>query len=329
MQPPASVAGALIDRRCGDPLQCGTMRETTLLLPFALPPAEHAKDLLAALDAPALAQLLARGTPAQGSDCDPFAAALPHESLLYGNAGDNSPPLAAALMHKLGVPSDEGFWFVLQPAHLHVALDHLVLTDLRQLALDEAESRALFDAALPLFEESGFALRYGDAGRWFLRADDWRTLRTATPDAATGRNIDVWLPSGDAARAWRKLHNEVQMLWHLQPLNEAREMRGLRRVNALWLWGGSTAATPTARPETLFDDTLISPALAGDWGDWLAGMVRVEEAHAKPLLAALKSGALDSVRLQLTDATRLRAWRATRSGMRKFWVKPSLSRLSA
>lgn len=305
------------------------MRDTTLLLPFALPPAEHAKDLIAALDAPALAMLLARASSTRSSNGDPFAAALPHEALLHGTNGDNSPPLAAALMHELGVPADEGFWFVLQPAHFHVALDHLVLTDLRQLPLDDAESRALFDAALPLFDESGFDLRYGDARHWFLRADHWRPLRTATPDAATGRNIDVWLPRGEAARAWRKLHNEVQMLWHLQPLNEAREMRGLRRVNALWLWGGAAAGRPADPPDVLVDDTLISPALAGDWGEWLAGMQRIEETHAKPLLAALQSGTLGSAQLLLTDATRLRTWRATRAGMRKFWLKPSLSRLSA
>lgn len=305
------------------------MREITLLLPFALPPAEHAKDLIAALEAPALARLLSRGSELPGIAFEPFSASLPHEALLAGTTGDNSPPAAHALMRELGLPETGGYWFVLQPAHFHVARDHLVLTDLRQLALDETESRTLFDAALPLFQELGHDLRYGDARRWFLRADDWQGLRTTTPDAATGHNIDVWLPSGERARDWRKLHNEVQMLWHMHPLNDEREMRGEARVNALWLWGGASPALApvSARPLPQVDESLVSHALAGDWGRWLVAMNEVERTQIAPLLAALASGEIARLSLQLTDATRIRSWRATRAGMRKFWVKPSLSRL--
>lgn len=305
------------------------MRETTLLLPFALPPAEHAKDLIAALDAPALALLLSRGSESPVAEFEPFAALLPHERLLAGTTGDNSPPLAHALMNEKGLKADGGYWFALQAAHFHIARDHLVLTDLRQLNLDDRESRILFDAALPLFEELGHEVRYGGPTLWFLRADGWQDLRTTTPDAATGHNVDVWLPSGERAREWRKLHNEVQMLWHMHPLNDEREMRGERRVNALWLWGGASAAdAPAAAADApQVDDALLAHALAGDWGRWLAAMKDVDSKRIAPLLDALKSGDLDRLTLQLTDATRLRSWRATRAGMRKFWAKPSLSRL--
>lgn len=307
------------------------MRDATLLLPFALPPAEHAKDLIAALDAPALAMLLSRGKELARTDCDPFAACLPHEALLAGTRADNSPPLAHRLMHELGLPPVEGHWFVLQPAHFHIARDHLVLTDLRQLVLDERESRTLFDAVTTLFDELGHELRYGDARRWFLRADDWQALRTTTPDAATGHNVDIWLPSGEHARAWRKLHNEVQMLWHLQALNDEREMRGLRRVNGLWLWGGASAAQLPA-PGTAgmqLDDSLVPHALAGDWGSWLAAIGSIESGCIAPALQALRSGGVDRLTVQLTDATRIRSWRVSRAGMRKFWIRPSLSRLLA
>jgi hypothetical protein len=306
-----------------------SMRETTLLLPFALPPAEHAKDLIAALDAPALAMLLARGREAARMEYEPFAASLPHEVLLNGIRRDNSPPLAHRMMRELGLPPADGHWFVLQPAHFHVALDHLVLTDLRQLSLDEPTSRAFFDAAKPLIQELGFDTRYGDARRWFLRANNWETMRTCTPDAATGHNVDVWLPTGECAREWRKLHNEVQMLWHMLPLNDEREMHGERRVNALWLWGGASATDTPASPEPAVQlhDSLISHALASDWGRWLAAMQQIEGARIAPLLNDLQSGAIDRLTLQLTDATRIRTWSVTRASMRKFWVKPSLHRL--
>lgn len=305
------------------------MRETTLLLPFALPPAEHAKDLIAALDAPALALLLSRGREGARTEHEPFTACLPHEALLSGTTTDNSPPVSHAWMVALGLPPAEGHWFVLQPAHFHVARDHLVLTDLRQLSIDEQESRALFNVAAPLVEDLGHEFRFGDARCWFMRADKWQAMRTTTPDAASGHNIDVWLPSGEHAREWRKLHNEIQMVWHMHPLNEEREGRGDHRVNALWLWGGASAAqTPAANaPGPVVMDSLITHALAGDWGNWLLAMKEIDTKHLAPLLAALKSGALDQLTLQLTDATRMRQWRVTRASMRKFWIKPSLSRL--
>lgn len=305
------------------------MRDSTLLLPFALPPAEHAKDLIAALDAPALARLLARGKESAPIHCEPFAACLPHEALLAGSHADNSPPVAHRLMHQLGLPPVEGHCFVLQPAHFHVARDHLVLTDLRQLDLAEQESRALFDSVAALFQELGHDLRYGDARHWFLRADEWQTLRTTTPDAATGHNIDVWLPSGESARAWRKLHNEVQMVWHMHALNDEREMRGARRVNALWLWGGANPTdAPASRSAAVqVDDALVSHALAGDWGSWLAGMKHIEASRVAPLLAALTSGSLDQLTLQLTDAACIRTWHVSRMRMRTFWIRPSLSSL--
>jgi hypothetical protein len=302
------------------------MRDPTLLLPFALPPAQHAKDLIKSLNMPSLACLLARATELPERGFEAFAAALPHEILLYGTGVDNSPPLAHQWMHQLGMAPVTGIWFVLQPVHLHIARDHLVLTDPRQLMIDEQTSRALFESALPLFEELGYALRFGDARHWFVRVDAWQALRTTTPDAATGHNVDVWLPSGEHAREWRKLHNEVQMLWHTHPLNEAREASGQPRINALWLWGGASPQHSPAKPEALMsDDSLISAALADDWGRWLVAMQDIERVHASPLLHQLRNKTIDRVTLQLSDATHIRQWQVSRLDLLKFWRKPSLN----
>ena len=304
------------------------MRDPTLLLPFALPPAQHAKDLIAALHAPSLAILLARAAELPELRFDGFAAALPHEMLLYGSGTDNSPPLAHPTMQRLGMPPQEGYWFMLQPVHLHIARDHLVLTDQRHMVINEDESRTLFDSAAPLFQELGYDVRFGDARHWFVRADDWHGLRTTTPDAAVGHNIDVWLPAGEHARAWRKLHNEVQMLWHGQPLNETRELHGQPRINALWLWGGgSPEQSVEMHQEIITDEALITSALADDWGRWLTTMQDLDQAIIAPHLHKLQSNDIDSLTLQLSDATRVRRWRATRFGLKKFWRTPSLANL--
>ncbi len=319
------------------------MSSTTLLIPFALPPAEHAKDLLDTLRLPALATLLARASEARTHLPPAFAAALPHERWLAGTDDDNSPPIARELMQARGMATmaGDGYWFLLQAVHLHIARDHLVLTDPQALVLDDSDARALYEAAAPLFSEAGHDIAWGDARHWFVRADAWRGLRTCTPAAASGHNIDIWQPRGPGERDWRRLHNEVQMLWHQHPVNEGRELSGLPRINALWLWAGSSPDS-VAAPAYLaamagraaddagrlsIDARLQAASLAGDWAGWLEHMQALEAERFAPLLGQLKSGALNEATLLFSDHSRLAEWRVTRNGMRKFWRSPSLSRL--
>lgn len=230
------------------------MSHIDILLPFSLPPAEMAPDLLRALKAPALATLLARGQTPKPHEFDAFSRALPHEIWLarrYGldhpQSGNSSPQLATAMMQGFDLAPDAGYWFQLQPVHIHIARDHLVLTDQRRLDLSEQESQDLFETAKPLFEEAGRTLLYGDANTWFVRADAWAGLLTATPDAACGHNIDIWMPKDPHDthdRAWRKLQNEVQMHWHTHTVNSQREFRRAEPINSVWLWSGASTDQP-------------------------------------------------------------------------------------
>lgn len=354
------------------------MNHLELLIPFGLP-TEMASDLLRQLDAPALATILARAKPHPERFFDGFSRALPHELWLAEQLGfaersaeESSPPVAASAMQQCGLTVEAGTWFIVNPAHLHVARDHLVLTDLRQLALSSEDSHALFAAAEPLFAEFDRTLLFGDAQTWFLRADEWSGLKTSTPDAACGHNIDIWMPKGDGEREWRKLQNEVQMLWHTHPVNAQRELHHTKPVNALWLWGASTTNAPTSptasapatsayqqhfnfsgwtprvpaaqdsQPETTVSDviaaagnrglvvldSLIEPALAGDWGLWLQHFHVLEADWFAPLLAAIKAGKLDQLSLIMSHGTRLSTYTFNKRSTRKFWKSPSLARLA-
>ncbi|EJN07002.1 hypothetical protein [Herbaspirillum sp. YR522] len=342
------------------------MNQLTVLIPFALPPAELARDLLRQTRAPALAMLLGRASQTVPTRaCDPFSRALPHEHWLAQHFGlarstpDSSPPAATTLMRRFGHAPAAGHWFVLHPAHIHVARDHLVLTDIAQLQLEQPQSQQLFDAAAPLFVELGHELVYGDARTWFIRADAWAGLRTSTPAAASGRNVDIWMPEGPGELAWRKLQNEVQMQWFTEAINDEREARGQKTINSIWLWGGSDAAahaapgvanfapggwrlplgtgaaadlqqivaTPGARLLVL--DELVELALAEEWGLWLQRMEQLDNEWLAPLLETLRAGAIDSLELVLTGSDRVKQSGNSRAGLRKFWRKPSLSRLAA
>jgi hypothetical protein len=346
------------------------MTQLDLFLPFGLPPEEFARDLLREIRTPALAMLLARSRRTGQQTVDGFSRALPHEirlAQLFGLAAghvDASPAIATALMHHFDLAPEPGTWFILQPVHLHIARDHLVLTDPRQLALSEHEARALFTTIQPLFEESGKRLLYGDAQTWFVHGTDWSELATSTPDAASGHNIDIWMPKGPHERDWRRMQNEVQMHWHTHAVNEEREMRGQKPINSLWLWGGAAAprtsgtnidahfvapgsTTPYAmlgtllragssdellriRPQhgLLILDELIGLALAGAWAEWLSVLQQYEALWFAPLLDALKNGQLDQLNLTLSHDRTLATYAASSSSLRAFWRKPSLARLS-
>jgi hypothetical protein len=348
------------------------MSHLDILLPFALPPAEIARDLLRELKAPAFAQLLSRAK--SGSDpareCfEGFHRALPHEIWLarcFGVEGAGSPQAAPGLMQALGLPAEPGTWFLLQPVHIHIARDHLVLTDQRQLQISDTEARDLFSIAQELFAETGKTLLYGNAATWFVRADEWAQLQTSSPDAAGGRNIDIWMPSGPGERDWRKVQNEVQMHWFTHPINAEREASGRKPINSIWLWGGGSFADhQDALYATAFNldgwmqafaprvsrharadsalaalasipgrslaclDKLIEPALSNDWARWLANMQELEAAWFAPLLDALKSGKLQKATFILSDDAQLARFAVTRSSLRKFWVSPSLAPLAS
>ena len=348
------------------------MSHLDILIPFSLPSAALGPDLLRSMQTPALALLLGRSQPHQHHIQDAFARALPHESWLadafdvpMDAASSSSPPIVLHAMRGLGVGTTQGSWFVLNPVHLHIARDHLVMTDQRRLDLAPADSRELFAIAESVFAEHDKQLVYGDATHWFLRADSWRDLQTATPDVTCGHNIDIWMPRGSSERDWRKAHNEIQMHWHASTINQQRTEHSQLPVNALWLWGGTTApvrplkscygagfnlpgwinevgalewdSQDNASAEEVIMagdahsllqlDDLMAPAIADDMSEWLLRMHALEQAWFAPLLQALQQGTLERCRLILTHGTVTTVVPVTRNGLRRFWKKPSLQGL--
>jgi hypothetical protein len=340
------------------------MSQITLVLPFALPIPEFAPDLVRALEAPALAALLTRTSSHARVPLDDTVRALPHEQWLaraLGLVDAGRPAFAAAAMRACALAPEAGTWFIVNPVHIEIARTHLMMGDPAALRLPDEDSRALFDTALPYFEEAGHALVYGDAQTWFMRADDWAGLDTSTPDAALGMDLTDWMPVGARAAAFRRLQNDVQIAWHTHPVNAAREARRQAPVNAFWIWGAAAAGAvpaPGAPKLAAFDahggiaalaDTLVRDlpqfvgstggdtilycasaaryAVGADWGGWIAQLQQLEAALFAPILDALMKGRVRKVSLVLSHRDAHAEFSTTALAQRTFWRRPTLDRL--
>ena len=130
--------------------------------------------------------------------------------------------------------------------HLHATRDHLVLLDPMLLNIQESEELALRESV-----EETISHFLGSDGefsskRWIFPANNFEDLKTHTPSQANGLNIDIWMPKDvlfpGLAKQWRKLQNEIQMIWHDHPINEARLHRGELSINSVWIYGQGTTA---------------------------------------------------------------------------------------
>lgn len=167
----------------------------------------------------------------------------------------------------------EGNWACARPVHLLTAIDHLQLAA-GHLSLDDAESKSLVESINRHLDGRGFCLHVTRSGPdWLLECAASIECACVEPAAAEGRNLRELMPAGRDGASMCSLMNEIQMLLHDHPVNEARAARRLPAINSLWLWGfGCTAA---AHPEAL-------PCLHTD-DAWLHGLWQMHGAFASPL----------------------------------------------
>jgi hypothetical protein len=246
-----------------------------LLLPFSLPSAADAATALHGLQNPALDRLLARATLKERVIGEDFQRTLPHERWIARSFGavtpadqryaDDAPLAPFMLLADGGTPGDAS-WACIEPVHVRIAHDHLVLIDPNTLGVRTEEARALFEAARPVIEDLGVTLQAPTPLRWYVSGEKLGALAGASPLRATGRNIEIWLPhearTGERSRAWMKLQNEVQMAWFEHPLNLERESRGLPAINSIWLHAQGTLRPVTGTYNHVMSDAAATRGLA-------------------------------------------------------------------
>ncbi len=278
------------------------MPSCVLLLPGALLPAPLAPDVLRQASAPVLERLM-RGAQAPQNQTLANSEALAGAAHLVWlwrvfSRQDGTPVTAPYAWAALGGHELATEIWRARPCHFALARDHMLLESLADDAPSSAEIEARSAALRSAVHEAGFLLQQLNEA-WFLtRKDNW-PLRVRLWEAQLGATVGPDSVAGEAALAWRKLLNEVQMQWHTAGLNEERESQDRRPINGVWVDGGGhyRRLPPSNFRAVLADDEatrgwalaagLPSPqvrALQDSWpeapeGDLLAVLPDLLEAH--------------------------------------------------
>lgn len=213
-------------------------------------------------------------------------------------------PLAAIEHLGLSGVRDSGNWWRADPVHLLVDRDQVAMLPRSALNVTADEARTLVATFNETYAADGFLLEEPRPETWYLRVPVTWHCRTRDPARVESWAVTEFMPAGPDQDALRKLMNEIQMLFHEHPVNQARERDGKPAINSLWLWGGGALPERVERsPERIVSDLPLLRGLAA-----LAGC-ECESLPAKGLRLPAKQNVLIgcSVREFGGDITRLDA----------------------
>jgi hypothetical protein len=207
----------------------------TLLVAGALIPEQLSTAVTASCDLPCLQARLAHARLIGDSGPSSETGDAHLDWLARALFGQTPAPTAPYAYAQLSGEIPHAFLWHADPMHIMVASDHLVAHRLDVDAPATDESEQLIEVANGIASDIGCELvRVGS--RWFLRCEqDWQ-IDARPLGAAIG--APVVMPAGADAHIWNRLHNEIQMAWHMHPVNQAREERQQRAINGIWLHGG-------------------------------------------------------------------------------------------
>lgn len=310
----------------------------------------------AAIELPfSLRRLTKRGDSARLAPVD-------HDSALlraHGIASESAHGAAAIMAAGDGLDAGQAAWLRADPVHLSVEQDRLVLRDAQFLDLTHGEAQALCETLNAHFAPDNIEFVVADAQRWYIRLASMPEISTTPLSTVLGQDIHRHLPRGAEAMVWHRRYNELQMLLHDHPVNQAREQRGALPVNSVWWWGegadskaaagytsllgndpllrGLAAKTQTlqrALPKSA-DAWLASPPGAGEhlillddllrpWGyrletEWREALARIESTWFAPLAAALACGTIKTIKISALTAQAQHIYTIDKRMLWRFW----------
>ncbi|HUH87260.1 MAG TPA: hypothetical protein VL003_04325 [Pusillimonas sp.] len=265
-----------------------------IVLPGALPDTEAARALVSHLPqaAPTFVTWLSRARATLQAIDSTVSGCTAYEQWQLERAGFRPEPqqnLAAGLGPLWAITSkpaaDRPIWLA-ELVHMAPTQTSTAMLVAQDLHITPEQSLALFESAQTLFEGTGFHLHANDEHRWRVEMTDECRFLCASPALVASTAVNDWWLKQAPARPWRRLLNELQMLWFDHPVNLARQGQGLPPINGIWLFGGARpeqlkAASPAV--ETRVYETLHPPFMAQDWAGWLGALAELEAQVFAPL----------------------------------------------
>lgn len=254
---------------------------------------------------------------------------------------------------------DPPYWLRADPIHLRIERGQIVLADSQIFRISPEEAQEFTALLNRHFAGNNLTLLPLHPDRWYLRLAKTPALQTHPLSQVAGKNINHLLPSGADSMAWHGVFNEIQMLLHEHPLNQAREARGELAINSVWLWGGGIMPTvernvytkawsndvltralalashtdfselpPAANAwlqsagcgnHLLVLDSLSGKTQYGDAYGWRESLKQLEHDWFAPLLAGLKQGRINRLTITAIGEHGSRNFSVNRGDLWKFW----------
>ena len=136
-------------------------------------------------------------------------------------------------------------WLYVEPTHLRVDRDRLLISEPELLQLNDMETEQLLTIINNHFDSELSIHKYQD-NLWLMGCNiDVSEIKSYPIIDIIGENIDEFLHSGNHSLKISSLMNEIQMLLFDQPLNNLRQAEGFLSVNSIWIWNKSFNSQPT------------------------------------------------------------------------------------
>ena len=332
----------------------------TLLVPNLFWPDISQPEIYNDLSTPYLEKLLSKSTSAHDSSHEMEAWLCKAFNV---EKQQNSWPVAPIMLYADDpslVNANKDFWMRADPVHLRIEQNHIMLADRQIFEIDEEEAKQLVQTINHNLSNYNFSLLPLRPDRWYIRLPSIPEIQTYTLNQVTCKNINNFLPTGDQSIIWHKIFNEIQMLLHEHPINQARESRGELAINSIWFWGGghmpqsiqssyahvwsnndltfaltlASAQNHSALPENagkwlqtlktgnhlVVLDTLLGKAKYRDAYGWREALKTLEVNWFTFLYTALQEGKINQLTIAALNETTSQNFVITRSNLWKFWL---------
>ncbi|HEX4855689.1 MAG TPA: hypothetical protein VFV28_02695 [Limnobacter sp.] len=124
---------------------------------------------------------------------------------------------------------------------LEIERDGVRFTPPEVLQVSTADLQAFWAVVKPLLLQHGWNLNTTEGFHTLLSNPVPVPMEQASPWSVQGIKLTDYLPMTAECSDWRRMWLNMQVELHNAEFNKAREVKGLKPLNALWFWGGGQA----------------------------------------------------------------------------------------